>query len=308
MFGENGQPMQPAQPQQPVQPQYQPAPQQQVQQPVDNTGFVPTGEQVYQNNEQPQYAQTPQPTDYQQFQQQQVELGDAHFTGQQEQQPSGNEQPLQQQQTTDVFQPAQLPQQRTPFIHEASNLEAANQAFDNYLDEHYPLPEMPKWEDVPGDDPNALGQFFADQANVNREIMKVEAQREQVKAVRDEYMWEEVYTKYPALRNAPRVQNTLRQLFAGSRSEGLNQTPLQVTDAYVGELNSNWRSGYQANQTQTVIRQSQPMPNGGQNQAPSASTITGEDMASLNKNAGNVIDDAANIVAKMRANKQGGFN
>lgn len=297
MFPENNgqptQPMQPAEPQQPMQQQPYSQPSEDGQQSVqqDDTGYVPTGEQPAQ-----------QQSDYQQYQQQEVEIDDSHFTGQEpsQQQPQG-------QQQSDVFQPAQLPQQRTPFIHETSTLEQAEAAFDAYLDEHYPLPEMPKWEDVPGDDPNALGEFFAKQADTNREIMRIENQREQVKSVRDDYLWEEVYTKYPNLKQAPRVQTILKQMFAGSRAEGLNQTPLQVTDAYVGELNANWRSGYRANQTQTVIRQSQPMPNGGQNPTPPASTITNEDMQSLHKTAGNVIDDAANIVAKMRANKQGGF-
>lgn len=307
---EQQQPLQ--QPQQ--QPQYQPQQDfnqgQQFQQPVQ------------QPQQQPDYQQYQQ-SDYQQPAQQQTDFEQGQQEYYQEQtQPDHQQQSdfYQPQQPNEQYQPSQFEQQpidqyqqqafQPQPVQEQVVTDAAkmDQEFDVWIDQQYPIPELPKIADVPEGDPNALQAFFDKYDEAQRQRNAIEQTRASVRAAKDEYLWSEVESKYPNLARAPKVKATLQRLYHGARQMGQNVTPLQVTNEYVQDLNSNYQQGYQTSNTQRVIRRSQPMPNGGQRRAPAQPTVTSQDMDSLNSNSNDVVDQAANIVAKMRAAGKGGFN
>lgn len=303
--------------------QQQQQPQQQQQDPQQQQPQYQQQQQQMQQFEQPQQYQQP---DYQQAEYQQPQAntyyGESQFENQsieeaypqqtdyeQHQNTETQQQPYQQQDTQYQQQePQQMqPQQMQPQQQVVADANKMDQEFNTWMEETYPMPELPKIEDIDGNDPQALAQFFNEFNRVTREQTQVEAMRERVKQEKDEYLWSEVQTHFPHLAQAPRVQQTLRQLYAGARSMGRNVTPLQVTQQYVQDLNNDYRQGYQAANTQKTIRRSQPRPQAGGSVAPQEPAVSQKDMNSLSTSGSSAIENAAAVVAKMRAARQGGF-
>lgn len=314
MFPENNQPFSTPAPQQPQQVPQQP---QQYQQPTElqQPQYAPQQQPV----QQPQMptAQQPIQSDFDASQGQPVQMGDEQFGQFPQQQPNPQWQPsplenqsieqYQQQSQGQPQQPVQQPQQfQQPQQDYVTDVRGLEQNFEAWLDKEYPLPEIPKISDIPADDPEALEKYMTDLVEVSAKRNQVEYDRREVRAAKDDFLWSEVTSKYPNLNRAPKVMQTLKQMYAGSRAMGQHFTPLQITDAYVDTLNGVQQRGYQTANQQVQIRQSQPAPNAGGGTAP-AQAITQQDMAGLNQNSNDVIENAADLVAKMRQQGVGGF-
>lgn len=320
MFDDNGNqsgaftPQQPQAQQDPQQqqPQYQQPqqqPQEQMQQ-FDQPQQFQQPEYQQPDHQQPEYQEQ-----YQQPQQQQTDY-DQYYgetTNQDVQQGQEDNQQYEEaqqhpQQPQDQYQQPQpqeqMQQQSVPVIADANKMD---QEFEAWMEQTYPMPELPKIEEIDGNDPQALAQFFNEFNRVTREQTQIESVRDRVKSEKENYLWNEVHTNFPHLSRAPRVQATLRQLYAGARSMGQNVTPLQVTQQYVQDLNNDYRQGYQAANTQKTIRRSQPRPRAGGSHAPAEPAVSQNDMKSLSTSGGSAIENAAAVVAKMRAARQGGF-
>lgn len=302
MFPENQQPQPAPVQQQPIE-QPQPAPV------VDAFATQPQQQQPQQQPvQQPDYQQpveqpAPQPTDFEQAQQQQYQPVQ---TQQPEYQP-----PVDQPQQQPVQQPVAQPVPQAAPTGNPQVVPDMNQMdseFEVWLDKELPLPPLPNIADVPGDDPNALNEFFVNYDNAIRSRGKIETAREGLKQEKEAYLWNEVYTTYPNLQRSPNVDRTVRTMFAGARAMGRNVTPLQIAQEYARSLGTQYSNGYQAQNTQVQIRQSQPMPTGGQGQPLPQPAISNEDMASLQTTGGDAYEAAANIAAKLRQRNQAGFN
>lgn len=287
--------------QQPANPGQQPQPGQQPAQQTD-PNFIPAGD----------YGYMPNNSDFVQSQQNQQQVQPGTEYGQPNQQPQQqpqldpNGQPMQQQpqqqQPATPFSPTAQPQ--TPVV---QNIQAMETQFENWLDSEYPMPELPDINAIAQDDPAALQNFFVEYDKASRGRVAVEAERRELKSAKEEILWQEVHAKYGNLRHAPNVMQTVKQMYEGARSMGNAVTPLQVVDQYVGTLNNNFQRGYQANNTQVQIRQSQPLPNGGGSQTPPTPVVSQQDMNNLNQNGNDVIEDAAAVIRKMRAAGHGGL-
>lgn len=282
------------------QPQQQPAQQQPAPQ-YNDPNYIPA----------PGYGFMPAESDFVQSQQQQPVQPGAEY-GQPQQQPQQQQpqyqQPQQQQPGQPQYQQPAQQQPAQPQQQVVQNVAAMESQFEQWLDAEYPLPPLPNIADVAADDPVALGNFFNEYDAAVRSRSAAEQDRKEVRAAKDEVLWNEVHTKYGNLRNAPNVMQTVKQMYQGARAMGRQVTPLQVVDEYVGTLNNQYQSGYQASNTQVQIRQSQPLPNGGGGQTPPTPIVSQQDMSNLNQNGNDVIEDAAKIVAKMRAAGHGGFS
>lgn len=152
-----------------------------------------------------------------------------------------------------------------------------SQSFDDYLaslTKDIEVPELPKATDVKGDDPESLDKFFTEFGDkiVERALSKVQ-QGEVVKQA-EARAWNDVFTKYPEVKENQQLRDTIHNIRLGAYARGQSLSPVEVADQLVGTLHGEYKRGVNDTNVQTKVQESQPL--GGGTPAPAAPSINYE--------------------------------
>lgn len=124
--------------------------------------------------------------------------------------------------------------------------------------------ELPKPSDVNADDPEGLVKFFEDYGNKIIERAQQESQKQAVIREAEGLAWNDVFTKYPEIKDNASLRDTIHNIRMGAFSRGQSLSPLQVADGLIASLHAEYKKGINDNQVTTTIQASQPLGGGGQ--------------------------------------------
>lgn len=143
-------------------------------------------------------------------------------------------------------------------------------------------PKIPTQQELESDD-QALTKFFGEL--VDTAVKKAVSEGEKNNTIRqaETHAWEEVFTKYPEIKEAKGLRDTIHNIRIGAYQRGQALTPVQVADQLIGDLRTQYKQGVNDTNVQTTVRDSQPL--GGGTQTPSASPSV--DLASLHHGGSN---------------------
>lgn len=145
------------------------------------------------------------------------------------------------------------------------------QSYEEYLDsltKADPI-ELPKPTDIDKDDPEGLVKFFEEFGKATEARARQAMQQESAIQRAETDAWNEVFTKYPEIKENKALRDTVHNIRMGAYNSGQLLSPLQVADGLVGTLHDAYKKGINDNQVQVRIQDSQPLNGGGNPPAPS---------------------------------------
>lgn len=139
------------------------------------------------------------------------------------------------------------------------------QSYEEYLEsltKADPI-DLPKPTDIDKDDPEGLVKFFEEFGKAT-EARAVQAMKNQAVIQQAEAKaWDEVFTKYPEIKENKDLRDTVHNIRVGAYNSGQLLTPLQVADGLVGTLHDAYKQGVNDQQVQVRVQASQPLNGGG---------------------------------------------
>lgn len=190
----------------------------------------------------------------------------------QEPAPQPAPQPQAQEPSAPVTQPTQNPQE--PAVPAVNTPQLS---YDEYLDsltkDIKPI-ETPNPTEIDQKDPEGLVKFFAEYKKSIIEESKQENLKQAIVQNAEREAWGQVFTKYPEIQNNNDLRDTIHNIRMGAYSRGQSLSPVQVADALVGTLHTEYKKGVNDTNVQTKVVDSQPL--GGGSQAPVAAEVNYE--------------------------------
>ena len=111
-------------------------------------------------------------------------------------------------------------------------------------------------------------------------------------------LWAEVYNKYPALKDAPTLDQLIRNIYEGARVNGQAVTPISIADDYIAQQAQIRNQGrVSANQTKQVVR-SFPTPSSSSARTGSGTTMSKKAVEQELAEAGSDAERIAEILAR----------
>lgn len=221
--------------------------------------------------------QTPQPAPAEPTQQQPQVTTQVQDTPQPNAAPQPAPQPTSQEVSTATPQePSSQPTQNVPEPAQPTQ-NTQQMTYDEYLEsltKDIPTVEMPKPTDVDQKDPDGLVKFFDDYSEKLLEKARQDNLKQSIVQNAEREAWGQVFTKYPEIQNNNDLRDTIHNIRMGAYSRGQSLSPIQVADALVGTLHTEYKKGVNDTNVQTKVVDSQPL--GGGSQAPVAPEVNYE--------------------------------
>lgn len=129
--------------------------------------------------------------------------------------------------------------------------------------------KMPTEEDFQKDE-KALENFFSGLVDTAVQRSQAESQKQAVIREAETRAWDEVFVKYPEIKESKPLRDTIHNIRMGAYQRGQAMSPSQVADQLIGDLHREYKKGVNDTNVQTTIRSSQPT-GGGSQQQPSPS-------------------------------------
>lgn len=133
----------------------------------------------------------------------------------------------------------------------------------NGLDTPIELPKTPSQEELEKDD-KALEKFFGELVDTAVKKAVNEGQKQTTIREAEAKAWDEAFTKYPEIKDAKGLRDTIHNIRIGAYQRGQALSPVQVADQLIGELHAQYKKGVNDTNVQTTVRASQPLGGGTQ--------------------------------------------
>lgn len=134
-------------------------------------------------------------------------------------------------------------------------------SYEEYLESLVGKPEeftVPKPQDVPADDPEALNKFFSEYGEVIKKDILSQVNRQAAVQNFEAVEWNKAFTKYPEIKDNAKIRDTIHSLRMGAFSRGEVMSPTQAADFLVGALHDEYKKGVNDTKVTTEIVDNQP--------------------------------------------------
>lgn len=213
------------------------------------------------------------------------------------------EQPTQEQQVQNdiqTFTPTQQmspTQQKLSAITRAVPIQEIESKITEAIEREIPLPKKPEPADYEKTDDGAY-KFIEDLSTYSNRLDKAKEERELAHKEFNGMLWAEVYNKYPALKDAPTLDQLIRNIYEGARVNGQAVTPISIADDYIAQQAQIRNQGrVAANQTKQVVK-SFPTPSSSSARTGSGTTMSKQAVEQELAEAGSDAERIAEILAR----------
>ena len=216
------------------------------------------------------------------------------------QQPTQPTQEPQVQNDIQTFTPTQQmspTQQKLSAITRAVPIQEIESKITEAIEREIPLPKKPEPADYEKTDDGAY-KFIEDLSTYSNRLDKAKEERELAHKEFNGMLWAEVYNKYPALKDAPTLDQLIRNIYEGARVNGQAVTPISIADDYIAQQAQIRNQGrVAANQTKQVVR-SFPTPSSSSARTGSGTTMSKQAVEQELAEAGSDAERIAEILAR----------
>ena len=228
-----------------------------------------------------------------------VEAGDISLEEPSEQPTQPTQEP-QVQNDIQTFTPTQQmspTQQKLSAITRAVPIQEIESKITEAIEREIPLPKKPEPADYEKTDDGAY-KFIEDLSTYSNRLDKAKEERELAHKEFNGMLWAEVYNKYPALKDAPTLDQLIRNIYEGARVNGQAVTPISIADDYIAQQAQIRNQGrVAANQTKQVVR-SFPTPSSSSARTGSGTTMSKQAVEQELAEAGSDAERIAEILAR----------
>ena len=216
------------------------------------------------------------------------------------QQPTQPTQEPQVQNDIQTFTPTQQmspTQQKLSAITRAVPIQEIESKITEAIEREIPLPKKPEPADYEKTDDGAY-KFIEDLSTYSNRLDKAKEERDLAHKEFNGMLWAEVYNKYPALKDAPTLDQLIRNIYEGARVNGQAVTPISIADDYIAQQAQIRNQGrVAANQTKQVVR-SFPTPSSSSARTGSGTTMSKQAVEQELAEAGSDAERIAEILAR----------
>lgn len=228
-----------------------------------------------------------------------VEAGEISLEDQPEQSAQPTQEP-QVQNDIQTFTPTQQmspTQQKLSAITRAVPIQEIESKITEAIEREIPLPKKPEPADYEKTDDGAY-KFIEDLSTYSNRLDKAKEERELAHKEFNGMLWAEVYNKYPALKDAPTLDQLIRNIYEGARVNGQAVTPISIADDYIAQQAQIRNQGrVAANQTKQVVR-SFPTPSSSSARTGSGTAMSKQAVEQELAEAGSDAERIAEILAR----------
>ena len=228
-----------------------------------------------------------------------VEAGDISLEEPSEQPTQPTQEP-QVQNDIQTFTPTQQmspTQQKLSAITRAVPIQEIESKITEAIEREIPLPKKPEPADYEKTDDGAY-KFIEDLSTYSNRLDKAKEERELAHKEFNGMLWAEVYNKYPALKDAPTLDQLIHNIYEGARVNGQAVTPISIADDYIAQQAQIRNQGrVAANQTKQVVR-SFPTPSSSSARTGSGTTMSKKAVEQELAEAGSDAERIAEILAR----------
>lgn len=188
-------------------------------------------------------------------------------------------------------------QQKLSVITRAVPIQEIESKITEAIEREIPLPKKPEPADYEKTDDGAY-KFIEDLSTYSNRLDKAKEERELAHKEFNGMLWAEVYNKYPALKDAPTLDQLIRNIYEGARVNGQAVTPISIADDYIAQQAQIRNQGrVAANQTKQVVR-SFPTPSSSSARTGSGTTMSKQAVEQELAEAGSDAERIAEILAR----------
>jgi hypothetical protein len=188
-------------------------------------------------------------------------------------------------------------QQKLSAITRAVPIQEIESKITEAIEREIPLPKKPEPADYEKTDDGAY-KFIEDLSTYSNRLDKAKEERELAHKEFNGMLWAEVYNKYPALKDAPTLDQLIRNIYEGARVNGQAVTPISIADDYIAQQAQIRNQGrVAANQTKQVVR-SFPTPSSSSARTGSGTTMSKKAVEQELAEAGSDAERIAEILAR----------
>ena len=188
-------------------------------------------------------------------------------------------------------------QQKLSAITRAVPIQEIESKVTEAIEREIPLPKKPEPADYEKTDDGAY-KFIEDLSTYSNRLDKAKEERELAHKEFNGMLWAEVYNKYPALKDAPTLDQLIRNIYEGARVNGQAVTPISIADDYIAQQAQIRNQGrVAANQTKQVVR-SFPTPSSSSARTGSGTTMSKQAVEQELAEAGSDAERIAEILAR----------
>lgn len=188
-------------------------------------------------------------------------------------------------------------QQKLSAITRAVPIQEIESKVTEAIEREIPLPKKPEPADYEKTDGGAY-KFIEDLSTYSNRLDKAKEERELAHKEFNGMLWAEVYNKYPALKDAPTLDQLIRNIYEGARVNGQAVTPISIADDYIAQQAQIRNQGrVAANQTKQVVR-SFPTPSSSSARTGSGTTMSKQAVEQELAEAGSDAERIAEILAR----------
>lgn len=188
-------------------------------------------------------------------------------------------------------------QQKLSAITRAVPIQEIESKITEAIEREIPLPKKPEPADYEKTDDGAY-KFIEDLSTYSNRLDKAKEERELAHKEFNGMLWAEVYNKYPALKDAPTLDQLIHNIYEGARVNGQAVTPISIADDYIAQQAQIRNQGrVAANQTKRVVR-SFPTPSSSSARTGSGTTMSKQAVEQELAEAGSDAERIAEILAR----------
>ena len=188
-------------------------------------------------------------------------------------------------------------QQKLSAITRAVPIQEIESKITEAIEREIPLPKKPEPADYEKTDDGAY-KFIEDLSTYSNRLDKAKEERELAHKEFNGMLWAEVYNKYPALKDAPTLDQLIRNIYEGARVNGQAVTPISIADDYIAQQAQIRNQGrVAANQTKQVVR-SFPTPSSSSARTGSGTAMSKQAVEQELAEAGSDAERIAEILAR----------
>lgn len=188
-------------------------------------------------------------------------------------------------------------QQKLSAITRAVPIQEIESKITEAIEREIPLPKKPEPADYEKTDDGAY-KFIEDLSTYSNRLDKAKEERELAHKEFNGMLWAEVYNKYPALKDAPTLDQLIHNIYEGARVNGQAVTPISIADDYIAQQAQIRNQGrVAANQTKQVVR-SFPTPSSSSARTGSGTTMSKQAVEQELAEAGSDAERIAEILAR----------
>ena len=188
-------------------------------------------------------------------------------------------------------------QQKLSAITRAVPIQEIESKITEAIEREIPLPKKPEPADYEKTDDGAY-KFIEDLSTYSNRLDKAKEERELAHKEFNGMLWAEVYNKYPALKDAPTLDQLIRNIYEGARVNGQAVTPISIADDYIAQQAQIRNQGrVAANQTKQVVK-SFPTPSSSSARTGSGTAMSKQAVEQELAEAGSDAERIAEILAR----------